>query len=51
MLAGKGLEVTGVDPAKASLDVARAKPGAERVSWIHGDAIGAARRWRSIWRR
>ena len=38
MLAGKGLEVTGVDPAKASLDVARAKPGAERVSWIHGDA-------------
>jgi 2-polyprenyl-3-methyl-5-hydroxy-6-metoxy-1,4-benzoquinol methylase len=25
MLAGKGLEVTGVDPAKASLDVARAK--------------------------
>ena len=38
MLAGNGLEVTGVDPAKASLDVARAKPGAERVSWIHGDA-------------
>ena len=38
LLAGKGLEVTGVDPAKASLDVARAKPGAERVSWIHGDA-------------
>jgi SAM-dependent methyltransferase len=38
MLAGRGLEVTGVDPAKASLDVARAKPGAERVSWIHGDA-------------
>ena len=38
LLAGKGLEVTGVDPAKASLDVARAKPGAERVRWIHGDA-------------
>jgi SAM-dependent methyltransferase len=38
MLAGKGLEVTSVDPAKASLDVARAKPGAERVKWIHGDA-------------
>jgi SAM-dependent methyltransferase len=38
MLAGNGLEVTGVDPAKASLDVARAKPGAQQVSWIHGDA-------------
>jgi SAM-dependent methyltransferase len=38
MLADRGLEVTAVDPAKASLDVARAKPGAERVDWIHGDA-------------
>jgi SAM-dependent methyltransferase len=38
MLADRSLEVTGVDPAKASLDVARIKPGAERVSWIHGDA-------------
>ena len=38
MLAGNGLEVTGVDPAKASLDVARAKPAADRVRWIHGDA-------------
>jgi SAM-dependent methyltransferase len=38
MLVGKGLDVTGVDPAKASLDVARAKPGAELVRWIHGDA-------------
>jgi SAM-dependent methyltransferase len=38
LLAARGLEVTGVDPAKASLDVARSKPGAERVSWIHGDA-------------
>ncbi len=32
------MEVTGLDPAKASLDVARAKPGAEQVRWIHGDA-------------
>ena len=31
-------EVTGVDPARASLDVARGKPGAERVRWIDGDA-------------
>ncbi|MFI7614506.1 class I SAM-dependent methyltransferase [Nonomuraea terrae] len=38
LLAGRGIEVTGVDPAAASLDVARAKPGAERVRWIHGDA-------------
>lgn len=38
MLADRGLEVAGVDPAQASLDVARAKPGAERVRWIHGDA-------------
>jgi SAM-dependent methyltransferase len=38
--AGRGIEVTGVDPAAASLDVARAKPGAERVRWLHGDATG-----------
>lgn len=37
-LADRGLEVVGVDPAKASIDVARAKPGSERVRWIHGDA-------------
>lgn len=38
MLAARGLRVTGVDPALASLDVARAKPGARAVTWIHGDA-------------
>lgn len=38
LLAARGLDVTGVDPAKASLDVARAKRGAEHVRWIHGDA-------------
>ncbi len=38
LLAERGLEVTGVDPALGSLNVARAKPGAERVHWIHGDA-------------
>jgi SAM-dependent methyltransferase len=37
MLAQRGFEVTGLDPAAASLDVARAKPGAQRVRWIHGD--------------
>jgi SAM-dependent methyltransferase len=30
--------VTAVDPARASLEVARAKPGAERVHWFEGDA-------------
>lgn len=38
LLAARGIDVVGVDPALASLDVARAKPGAERVRWIHGDA-------------
>ena len=37
-LAEAGLDVTGVDPAAASLEVARRKPGADRVRWIHGDA-------------
>jgi len=38
LLAAAGIDVTGVDPAAGSLDVARAKPGAERVRWIHGTA-------------
>jgi SAM-dependent methyltransferase len=38
MLAGDGREVTAVDPAHASLDVARAKPGSAGVRWLHGDA-------------
>ncbi|WP_308465417.1 class I SAM-dependent methyltransferase [Rathayibacter soli] len=38
MLAQRGFDVTGVDPAAASLDVARTKSGAERVRWIRGDA-------------
>jgi len=38
LLADDGLDVTGVDPATASVDVARAKPGAERVRWLNGDA-------------
>jgi SAM-dependent methyltransferase len=37
LLASRGIEVAGVDPAGASLDVARGKPGADRVRWIHGD--------------
>jgi SAM-dependent methyltransferase len=38
LLALHGMDVTGVDPAAASLDVARTKPGADRVRWLHGDA-------------
>jgi SAM-dependent methyltransferase len=37
-LAASGLEVLGVDPAHASLEVARAKAGAGRVTWHRGDA-------------
>ena len=43
LLADRGLEVTGVDPALASLEVARAKPGSDRVRWIHGDATSCRR--------
>jgi SAM-dependent methyltransferase len=38
LLAGRGIEVVGVDPARASLDVAMAKAGGTRVHWICGDA-------------
>jgi SAM-dependent methyltransferase len=37
-LAARGVTVIGVDPAQASLAVARAKPGANRVTWLLGDA-------------
>ncbi|PWH07872.1 SAM-dependent methyltransferase [Brachybacterium endophyticum] len=38
MLADRGHVVTGVDPAGAMLDVARAKPGAKKVRWLLGTA-------------
>jgi len=38
MLSERGFDVVGLDPAGASLDVARGKPGAEGVRWVHGDA-------------
>jgi SAM-dependent methyltransferase len=37
-MALRGLEVTGVDPAEASLAVARRKPGGDRVRWVLGTA-------------
>ena len=43
LLADRGFQVTGIDPALASLDVARAKPGGDRVRWIHGDATSLPR--------
>ena len=36
LLAGRGLTVTAVDPAAASLQIARGKPGADRVRWVQG---------------
>ena len=38
LLARRGKRVVGVDPALASLEVARRKPGAEKVRWLYGDA-------------
>lgn len=35
-LAARGHEVTAVDPAAPMLDVARTRPGAEAVRWVHG---------------
>jgi SAM-dependent methyltransferase len=40
MMASRGTDVIGLDPAGASLDVARKKHGADRVAWVHGD-LGA----------
>lgn len=37
-LAALELDVVGIDPAGASLEVARAKLHAERVTWVEGDA-------------
>jgi SAM-dependent methyltransferase len=37
-LGAAGFRVTGVDPARASLEAARAKPGADCVAWMEGDA-------------
>lgn len=37
LLARRGTAVVGVDPAPASVAVARRKPGADRVRWLVGD--------------
>ena len=43
LLAGRGLEVIAVDPAAASLAVARRKPGAGLVRWLHAEATALPR--------
>lgn len=40
-MSARGHDVTGVDPARASLEAARAKPGADRVRWIEGTSEAA----------
>jgi ubiquinone/menaquinone biosynthesis C-methylase UbiE len=37
-LSAQGITVVGVDPARASLEIARRKPGADLVTWLFGDA-------------
>ena len=33
-----GVDVTGVDPAKASIDIAKSKPNANKANWVVGGA-------------
>lgn len=39
---GEGRSVVGVDPAGAMLEIARRRPGGERVTWVEGDARSLA---------
>lgn len=41
LLAGSGRTVMGLDPARASLEVAESKDKDRRVTWVHGDASSA----------
>ena len=43
MLASRGIDVVGLDPAAASLAVAQTKEAADRVRWIHGDVAALPR--------
>lgn len=44
LLSEKGVDVIGVDPAEASIDIARSKPNADKVNWIVGDAGSLSQR-------
>lgn len=37
-LTAQGIEVVGVDPARAMLAIARRRPGGDRVTWVEADA-------------
>lgn len=39
LLGERGIDVTGLEPAEASLEFARSKPGADKVKWIHGSTM------------
>jgi len=41
-LQARNIDVVGVDPAAASIDVARTKPGAQEIAWVVGDATSIA---------
>jgi SAM-dependent methyltransferase len=41
-LAARGHRVTAADPAAAMLDIARRRPGGDKVKWIEADAAGFA---------
>lgn len=43
LLADSGRTVVGVDPAGASLDVAKSKDATGRITWVQGDATAAPR--------
>src|SRR6184192_3751971 len=43
LLAENNRTVVGVDPAKASLEIAKSKDPHEKVTWIHGDATTLTR--------
>lgn len=38
LLKKEGISVVGVDPAKASIDIAKSKPHANKIKWVVGDA-------------
>jgi SAM-dependent methyltransferase len=50
LLAERGRTVIGVDPAEASLEVAKAKDRTGRITWVHGDAtaLGRAKRRETV---
>ncbi|MCU1701250.1 MAG: Methyltransferase type 11 [Mycobacterium sp.] len=50
LLADGGRTIVGVDPAEASLEVAKSKDRTGRITWVHGDAtiLGRAKRREAV---